>query len=174
MSFKRHTKVDNEGKASYPLPGEGQPANLPRLLGGKVHEEDHEGPHPLPSRGSETKNWEEGWYLWTSSSRKAALERLQLMSFDLEKQQRYQQQQDQRQEVWQEYQDKLKQGGDKEALGQLYLEQTVSTIRPPLVPDADRCVPNLYARGGHALTSFPGRNHSFYISLQTCLQSGIV
>jgi hypothetical protein len=140
ISFKRHSKVDEEGKAVYPLPAEGQPVNLPRLLGGKVPEETDDGEqlHPSPARPSETKNWQEGWYLWTSGSRKAALERLQLMSFDLEKQERYQQHQEQRQELWEEYQDKLRQGGDKELLAQQYSERGTMLIRPPLVSEADR------------------------------------
>lgn len=142
IAFKRHSKVDGEGKANYPLPAEGQPANLPRLLGGKVPEaeedEDDSAPRrPAPQTAAETKNWQEGWYLWTSGSRKAALERLQLMSLDLDKQQRYRQHQEQRQEVWAEYQEKLRKGTNKDLLATQYTEQGTH-IRPPLVSEADR------------------------------------
>ena len=59
------------------------------------------------------------------------------MSLDLDKQQRYRQQQEQRQEVWAEYQDKLRKGTNKDLLATQYTEQGTQ-IRPPLVSEADR------------------------------------
>ncbi|EAU91468.1 hypothetical protein CC1G_01957 [Coprinopsis cinerea okayama7 len=138
VSFKRHSNVDAEGKAHYPLPAEGQPVNLPRLLGGKAPEDPDDQPSSSKSSPN-TRNWEEGWYLWTSSSRRAALERMQLMSFDLEKQNAYRQQQEQRKEVWQDFQDRLKQGGvDKEELAQRYGGKFSGSIFPPHVSPEDR------------------------------------
>ena len=91
--------MDTEGKAKYPLPAEGQSANIPRYLGGNA--------------AGETKYWDEGWYLWTSNSRSAALQKTNTMMLDLERQQQLVAQQEQRREVWQDYQEHLKQAGNE-------------------------------------------------------------
>jgi len=77
IAFKQHKQVDQSGKAAYPLPTEGQPANLPRILGGKPPE-DHSNHNP--------KNWDEGLYLWTGKGPTAAHQKIDSMSLDFEHQ----------------------------------------------------------------------------------------
>ncbi|KAG6891498.1 hypothetical protein C0992_005637 [Termitomyces sp. T32_za158] len=95
----------------YPLPSEGQPANVPRWLGGKppIEDEDEDAPWQKPPP-EPTKHWDEGWYLWTSSSRFAIHEKLDSMRRDLHGQQQMKQLMESRREVWQEYQDHLQKG----------------------------------------------------------------
>ncbi|TFK23930.1 hypothetical protein FA15DRAFT_670017 [Coprinopsis marcescibilis] len=139
VSFKRHRDVDAEGKASYPLPAEGQPANLPRLLGGKVPEETDDD-RSSSSKGPATKTWQEGWYFWTSASAKAATERHYMMTLDLEKQHQFKKNQEQQREVWQDFQNELQKGGnvDREELAQRYGGKYAGSIVPPLVSSKDR------------------------------------
>ena len=54
-----------------PLPPEGQPEEA--IINGKV---DGVG-------AKDVKNWEEGWYIWTSKSRWASQERIDSMKLDL-------------------------------------------------------------------------------------------
>jgi hypothetical protein len=73
----------------YPLPPEGQP-----------------NPDSLSSsspKSDDIRYWEEGWYLWTSRSRWAAQERLDLMMWDLDRQAHWQQKKDQVQKEWDDY-----------------------------------------------------------------------
>ena len=110
ISYKKHRNVDTEGKAKYPLPAEGQSANIPRYLGGNAADDAEGRPKVVPG---ETKYWDEGWYLWTSNSRSAALQKTNTMMLDLERQQQLVAQQEQRREVWQDYQEHLKQAGNE-------------------------------------------------------------
>lgn len=108
IAFKKHKQVDPNGNASYPLPTEGQPTNLPRILGGKTPE-DPEDPDYKPHPPAPPKAWETGLYLWTGKGRQAAHAKLDSMSLDFERQQRLATMKDKRREVWQEYQDSLRQ-----------------------------------------------------------------
>ncbi|KAG6836558.1 hypothetical protein H0H93_006785 [Arthromyces matolae] len=124
IAFKTHSSIGPDGKATYPLPAEGQPANVPRWLGGKpptdngAHDDDEEEissytPQHQPI-ADPVKHWDEGWYFWTSSSRYAIHEKLDSMRWDLARQQTMHKQMEGRQELWQEYQEHLK-NGDKSA-----------------------------------------------------------
>ncbi|KXN85311.1 hypothetical protein AN958_11411 [Leucoagaricus sp. SymC.cos] len=108
IAFKRHQKLDQNGKAPYPLPAEGQAANLPRILGGKPPE-DPEDPDYKPRPPEPPKTWDEGWYLWTGKGRLVAHEKMDSMSFDFERQRRVAAMKEKRKEVWQDYQDSLRQ-----------------------------------------------------------------
>ncbi|KAG9312039.1 hypothetical protein JVU11DRAFT_7318 [Chiua virens] len=65
---------------SIPLPPEGQPTQE-RFV------DDSE--ESLKPDEDETRYWEEGWYLWTTTSNKNAVEKLYLMSQSLKSQDRY-------------------------------------------------------------------------------------
>ncbi|KAK0454624.1 hypothetical protein EV421DRAFT_1700423 [Armillaria borealis] len=104
LSFRRHQDVDEEGKAKYPLPAEGQPVNMPRYLGGKASTDTDDEPTPQPERSRGTKYWDEGWYLWTSSSHISSVEKIQMMKYDLRGQVRREHYKEQRKATWQEYQ----------------------------------------------------------------------
>lgn len=105
VSFKSHRNVGADGKAKYPLPAEGQPANVPRFLGGKPLEDPEE--VRQQATADSTKTWDEGWYLWTSQSRLAIHEKTDSMMMDLAQQRRHARRWEQRKEVWQDYQDHL-------------------------------------------------------------------
>jgi len=108
VAFKKHKKLDPNGNALYPLPAEGQPTNLPRILGGKSLE-DPEDPDYKPHPREPPKAWESGLYMWTGKGRQAAHEKFDSMSLDFERQQRMAAMKEKRREVWQDYQDSLRQ-----------------------------------------------------------------
>ena len=96
---------------NHPLPPEGQRYNgwLAMLLGERfghaAPEEGHEpgdivGPAHAHATEKETKYWQEGWYLWWTSSRWAAQEKLDLMRRDLEGQTEWQRLKDRRNDEW--------------------------------------------------------------------------
>ena len=107
LSFKTHESVGPDGKAKYPLPTEGQPINLPRLLGGISNTDSED--HPSQSAAT-TKYWDEGWYLWTGQSRWAAHQKTDMMMLDFQKQKQAELKLEQRKEVWHDYQEHLKNG----------------------------------------------------------------
>ncbi|TFK74034.1 hypothetical protein BDN72DRAFT_834042 [Pluteus cervinus] len=107
MTFKSHKVVGPDGRAKYRLPAEGQPSNIPRILGGKPPDDSDK---PQSTSNEETKYWDEGWYLWTSKSRWGLHEKTDAMLMDLEHQQRVIAQKEQRREVWQDYQDHVAKG----------------------------------------------------------------
>ncbi|KAG6816578.1 hypothetical protein H0H87_004878 [Tephrocybe sp. NHM501043] len=113
IAFKTHRNVGPDGKAMYPLPFEGQPANVPRWLGGKPardEEPDDDEMLHVKSPPEPTKYWDEGWYLWSSQNRWAIHDKLDSMKLDLGRQQQSIQQHQERRELWQEYQDHLQRG----------------------------------------------------------------
>lgn len=112
IAFKNHRNVGPDGKARYSLPSEGQPVNLPRILGGKPAE-DPDAPPTKPTPDT-TKHWNEGWYVWTTHDRFAIHEKLDSMKMDLEQQQRVEESREQRKEVWQDYQDHLQKAANGE------------------------------------------------------------
>ncbi|KAI1784335.1 hypothetical protein LXA43DRAFT_224708 [Ganoderma leucocontextum] len=102
---------------NHPLPPEGQRYNgwLAMLLHGRfglgpddddLHQQDHasEADSTLGSGHAHTQReigyWQEGWYLWWSSSRWAAQEKLDLMRRDLEGQTEWQKLKDRRNDEW--------------------------------------------------------------------------
>ena len=113
LSFKRHNQVDAEGQAKYPLPAEGQPANLPRILGGSPplndddDDEDENGLSRRPSSAPPKKNWQEGWYFWTTSDSWGSLDHLSRMQRSLASQHRQDQQREKKRAVWHEYEEYL-------------------------------------------------------------------
>lgn len=108
LSFKRHDSVGLDGKAKYPLPSEGQAGNLPRLLGG-APKDDSQDQRSVPASSTTTKYWEEGWYLWTGKGRWASQQKTEQMMLDLPRQQVLEKLREDRKELWEEYQDQLKQ-----------------------------------------------------------------
>ncbi|KAF8448659.1 hypothetical protein L210DRAFT_3627400, partial [Boletus edulis BED1] len=92
-----------------PLPPEGQPMQ-------ERYPDDSES-STKPDE-DETRYWERGWYIWTTSSNKNALEKLQLMSQSLKSQDRY-------------LQDKL-QNEKNGQNGQIWIEQLRGRIRVEL------------------------------------------
>ncbi|KAF9456940.1 hypothetical protein BDZ94DRAFT_1274433 [Collybia nuda] len=121
ISFKSHRNVGVDGKANYPLPPEGQPNNVPRILGGKSPEDMHNTGQKTTEKAS--KIWDEGWYLWTSQSRLAIHEKTDSMMMDLAQQRRNAHRREQRKEVWQDYQD--------------YLQRVPNGIDPDLPPSGE-------------------------------------
>jgi hypothetical protein len=105
ISFKKHENVGPDGKAEFPLPKEGQPINLPRLLGGASNIDSEGRPKPAP-----TKYWDEGWYLWTGQSRWTIFKEIDMMMKDLEEQKQAELKLERRKEVWHDYQEHLKRG----------------------------------------------------------------
>ncbi|KAH9946443.1 hypothetical protein B0H21DRAFT_415787 [Amylocystis lapponica] len=88
-----HDGAQQTVHAKHPLPPEGQniPGIFDSLLGQSAEEQE------AHSKDKEdVKNWEEGYYLWASTSRWAAQEKIDLMMYDLE-----------RQEQWQRYKEKV-------------------------------------------------------------------
>ena len=136
IAFKQHKQVDQSGKAAYPLPTEGQPANLPRILGGKPPE-DHSNHNP--------KNWDEGLYLWTGKGPTAAHQKIDSMSLDFEHQRQVVEMRERRREVWQDYQDSLRQ---KNAAGKEDVRTWVPNVPPRPVPDT-RCVSPVFLKTGN-------------------------
>jgi hypothetical protein len=113
--------VGPDGKAKYPLPSEGQADNLPRLLGGTPKddsEKDDSEVRQAPS--SLTRYWDEGYYLWTGKGRWAGQQKTEHMMLDLPQQQVLNKLRENQKELWQEYQEQLKenanQRGDEQAL----------------------------------------------------------
>jgi hypothetical protein len=103
LSYKQHTNVGADGKAKYPLPAEGQPSNLPPVLGGVAPEDDDEESAKKP-----TKYWDEGWYLWTGNTRKAMHEKTVTMRLNLENQGKlYSYAKGESKDLWHEHQAKI-------------------------------------------------------------------
>lgn len=86
VGVKSHRNVGPDGQVKYPLPHEGQPENIPKLLGGTQSDDPDEKPGQRRPEG--TNYWNEGWYMWTGSGRWAMLEKTETMLLDLEQQQR--------------------------------------------------------------------------------------
>ncbi|KAK1232162.1 hypothetical protein PQX77_004710 [Marasmius sp. AFHP31] len=109
ITFKQHQEIGPDGKAKYPLPVEGQPANIPRLLGGRppvVEQEDEDDEDYDPRRKPappEVKYWDEGWYFWSTSAFNSTLNKFLSMSMDFENAQRQEQKREQARMRWIEY-----------------------------------------------------------------------
>ncbi|KAK0472309.1 hypothetical protein EDD18DRAFT_1231775 [Armillaria luteobubalina] len=99
VSFRRHQ--------------DGQPVNMPRYLGGKGSTDTDDEPTPQPERSRGTKYWDEGWYLWTSSSHISSVEKIQMMKEHYK---------EQRKATWQEYQQ--------------FIERNAQPVHSPL-PDGE-------------------------------------
>lgn len=91
-----------DGKAKYPLPAEGQTANLPRILGGPTNDDDELPPKP-PS-----KFWDEGWYLWSGQGRWAVIQKTEHMKYNLQTQQQLDEVRHGMKELWHAHQEELK------------------------------------------------------------------
>ncbi|KAJ7106026.1 hypothetical protein C8R43DRAFT_1045884 [Mycena crocata] len=106
VQFKSHKEVGPDGKARYPLPQEGQPINLPRYLGGKPTDDPEYG---RKSPG-DTKYWDEGWYLWKTSSFLGVYNSISQMPNSLEEQGKLDEAKKFKREQWKEYQTFLRSG----------------------------------------------------------------
>ncbi|KAI0808069.1 hypothetical protein C8Q74DRAFT_1230845 [Fomes fomentarius] len=91
---------------NHPLPPEGQRYSgwLAMLLGDSQRSQEDD-PHGLVQEQAqrlerETKYWQEGWYLWWTSSRWASQEKLDLMHMDLKSQTEWQRLKDRRNDEW--------------------------------------------------------------------------
>ncbi|KAF9268690.1 hypothetical protein L218DRAFT_917658 [Marasmius fiardii PR-910] len=108
ISFKQHQEIGPDGKAKYPLPPEGQPANIPRFLGGKqpevIDEDDGDfDPRQKPSP-PQTRYWDEGWYVWSTSTYHSMVRKLVSMSMDFENVRRHEEMREKDRVRWIEYQ----------------------------------------------------------------------
>lgn len=113
ISYRQHKNVDADGKAKYALPTEGQPENIPRLLGGNapVLQDDDEDEAGQQRPQSDPKHWDEGWYLWTSSSTTASIDKISAMRGDFAAHQRMEVLKERRTRTWNEYQEYLERKG---------------------------------------------------------------
>ncbi|KAJ3805059.1 hypothetical protein F5876DRAFT_52445 [Lentinula aff. lateritia] len=116
--FKRHDMIVRK-MAVYPLPAEGQPENVPRVLGGAESLKSH----PLSSITSssssptltpttttstptvKTRSWSPGYYLFTSTTIYGTFEHLASMSRDLPRQVARQKMMESMKREWVEYQE---------------------------------------------------------------------
>ncbi|PPQ89781.1 hypothetical protein CVT25_008158 [Psilocybe cyanescens] len=112
LSFQRHNEVGPDGKAKYPLPAEGQPSNLPRILGGTPKYDSGDPPPNAPA--SPTKHWDEGWYFWTGKGKWTVLQKTEEMMLDFQRQQKLEQIRQSRKDTWQEYQDQMQQNAGEQ------------------------------------------------------------
>lgn len=138
LSFKRHQSVGADGKARYPLPSEGQSANLPRVLGGTPKDDSEDAPK-VPTAGP-TKYWDEGWYVWTGKGRFAGMEKIEKMILDLPLQQKLEKIRESRKEVWHDYEERLKQNtGQQDVRNQVGPQWWGPLVAPKTIEDA-KCV----------------------------------
>lgn len=132
---------------NHPLPPEGQRYNgwLAMLLHGgfglsadgddlqRGHPDDPDSPLvPGPTHSqSDIKYWQEGWYLWWSSSRWAAQEKLDLMRRDLEGQTEWQKLKDRRNDEWARGLPPFEEAqGDGQAHGDLHPFEDLGNLPP--------------------------------------------
>ncbi|KAG7091035.1 hypothetical protein E1B28_010095 [Marasmius oreades] len=108
ISFKQHQTIGPDGKAKYPLPPEGQPANIPRILGGKppvtLDEDDEDYDPRQQPPPPETRHWDEGWYVWSTSTFNSTMKKLVSMSMDFENLRRHEEKREKERARWIEYQ----------------------------------------------------------------------
>ncbi|KAH9485036.1 hypothetical protein JR316_0001940 [Psilocybe cubensis] len=109
LSFHRHNEVGPDGKAKYPLPVEGQPSNLPRILGGTPKNDSDD--QPSSTSASPIKHWDEGWYVWTGKGKWTVLQKTEEMMLDFQRQRQLEQIRQKRKDMWLEQQDQMKQNG---------------------------------------------------------------
>ncbi|KAG5642122.1 hypothetical protein DXG03_003593 [Asterophora parasitica] len=163
IAFKTHRNLNADGKAMYPLPSEGQPASLPRILGGKPTDESTAPPQKTPPEA--VKHWDEGWYLWTTQSRLAIHEKTDSMMMDLERQQRANARFEERREVWQDYQDHLAKVASDPEHGQAPENGKSSKWWGPIAPQ--RPIPEFrwvdHRRLSFRWLTFVTRNHSLLV-----------
>ena len=129
------------------MPTEGQPSNLPRLLGGTLNSDPEDS--PPKSAATTTKYWDEGWYLWTGQSRWAAHQKTGMMMLDLQMQREAELRLKHRKEVWDDYQEHLKHGVSK-VVDQQTQSQWWGAIVPPKPLPNTRYVPDLLRIGLHS------------------------
>lgn len=101
---------------NIPLPPEGQPTQERYL---------DESDAPTKPDEDETRYWEQGWYLWTTTSNKNAVERLLLMSQSLKSQDRHLQDKLHREKDEQDEQEQLR------GRIRVELDGTLSSVLPP-------------------------------------------
>jgi hypothetical protein len=99
INYKRHSSVQPNGEAKYPLPPEGR--RSADFYGGTFSDGEER-----QSSTKDAKHWEEGWYIWITKSRLAASEKLDLMSCDLERQTNWLETKEKRMRDWKEWQEK--------------------------------------------------------------------
>lgn len=103
--------------AVYPLPAEGQPENVPRVLGGAESSKSHTLSSTTSSSSSttlipttstptvKTRSWSPGYYLFTSTTIYGTFEHLSSMSRDLPRQVARQKMMESMKREWVEYQE---------------------------------------------------------------------
>lgn len=144
MSFKRHEVVGSDGKAKYPLPSEGQSANLPRILGGSGTSKDESEDRPKVVSSTPMKYWDEGWYMWTGKGRWASHRKTEQMVLDLFKQQMLEKIREDRREIWQDYQEQLKKStGHKDDVLSPVQAPWWGSLAPPKTLEDVGCVVSL-------------------------------
>ena len=144
IAFKQHKQVDQSGKAAYPLPTEGQLANLSHILGGEPPEDDS---NHKPQLRHNSKNWDEGLYLWTGKGPMAAHQKINSMSLDFEHQRQFVEMRQRRREMWQDYQDSLRQKNDA---GKEDVRTWVPNVPPRPLPDT-RCASPVFLDVGQVM-----------------------
>ncbi|KAH7926967.1 hypothetical protein BV22DRAFT_1061876 [Leucogyrophana mollusca] len=133
-------------------------------------------PYPLPPEGQEAdyrhgpndiRFWEEGWYLWTSKSRWAAQERLDLMMWDLGQQDHWQRHKDQVEREWDEYwaeHEKQRLGEEEPQEGGAPTPAQIGHRQNHIRLDGTP-----YPVGGHMLPKQPSHTHPWQHSLMVRL-----
>ncbi|KAF5388634.1 hypothetical protein D9757_004871 [Collybiopsis confluens] len=110
----------NDGKAKYALPPEGQTELIPPILGGTkgkdVTRDTQDSSSSKPSTKPETRYWDTGYYLFSSSSVFGTVEHFFSMTQDLSKLASTQKRQDRIKREWLEYQDWLERNGGAEGV----------------------------------------------------------
>ncbi len=127
MHHGHQTSEDGTVEAKYPLPPEGQNVTgvLETLTGSHHPSEESEEDGTWASiagtkHPEETRHCKEGWYIWTSKSRWAAQEKIDLMMCDLE-----------RQAEWQKYKEQINQEwADNEKREMQKANMSVSELAP--------------------------------------------
>ncbi|KAJ3896385.1 hypothetical protein GG344DRAFT_36763 [Lentinula edodes] len=115
--FKRHDMIVRK-TAVYPLPAEGQPENVPRVLGGAESSKSHSLSSTTSSSSTtlipttttstptvKTRSWSPGYYLFTSTTIYGTFEHLASMSRDLPRQVARQKMMESMKREWVEYQE---------------------------------------------------------------------
>ncbi|KAH8828202.1 hypothetical protein DL96DRAFT_1602177 [Flagelloscypha sp. PMI_526] len=150
ICFRKVFPHELSDSAKYPLPPSGQVEHLPRAVGGRrgvpVPDPSEVDSSSSPAPPVETRNWEEGWYLWTSTTIHGLAHQLNTMPQTLKQQQDRQQRLEKMQDIWTEWENYLRSNPGGPAPGPNGEPHIFWGPRPPmrpfpLEPDASMILP---------------------------------